>query len=121
MNARLALAIVLLLGACASENFAVRKAAKELNAGIIKYENGHYRDAEKSLRLALEEGLFLSDEIVARKYLAFIQCSTSRQAKCRDEFVRILELNPKFELTVAEAGHPAWGPVFRKVKASEIR
>jgi Tfp pilus assembly protein PilF len=116
-----ALSFVFLVTACASENWAVRQAAKDLNAGIAQYENGNYRAAEKTLRLALEEGLFKSDEIRARKYLAFINCATARESICRGEFERILKLDPKFELTVAEAGHPAWGPVFRRVKAAEVR
>ncbi|MBW8906009.1 MAG: TssQ family T6SS-associated lipoprotein [Betaproteobacteria bacterium] len=30
----------------------------------------------------------------------------------------MLALNPGFQLTPAEAGHPAWGPVFAAVKAA---
>ena len=30
----------------------------------------------------------------------------------------MLSLNPGFQLTPAEAGHPAWGPVFVSVKAA---
>jgi hypothetical protein len=28
-------------------------------------------------------------------------------------------VDPAFSLTAAEAGHPSWGPVFRKLKAAK--
>ena len=37
----------------------------------------------------------------------------------REEFQKILDIAPDFELTPAEAGHPTWGPVFRSVKAQQ--
>lgn len=120
MIARFALALILLAGCATDGSFAVRKAAKDLNAGVVEYENGNYRAAEKSLQLALGEGLFKGDEIRARKYLAFIHCGAAREAKCRNEFQRIIELDRSFELSAAEAGHPSWGPLFRRVKAQNL-
>jgi Tfp pilus assembly protein PilF len=120
MFARLSLVFALFFTAgCASKGpLAVGTAQKEMNLGIADYENGNYRDAEKSLQLAVNDGLFFkSDEIRARKYLAFIHCASARETKCRNEFKKILELDPGFELTIAEAGHPSWGPVFRRLKA----
>jgi hypothetical protein len=40
---------------------------------------------------------------------------------CYESFRRALALNPKFELTAAEAGHPVWGPVFRSAKAKSAK
>jgi hypothetical protein len=117
MIARLALVFIVLAGCASDGSFAVRKAAKELNAGIVEYESGNYREAEKSLQFAVDDGLFKSDEIRARKYLAFIHCGAARETRCRNEFERILQLDRTFELSVAEAGHPSWGPLFRRLKA----
>lgn len=89
----------------------------DLNAGIQEYEEGNYREAQARLQAALDAGLKnKADQVKAHKYLAFTYCVTAREAKCRDEFRRALDVDPAFELTVAEAGHPTWGPVFRSVK-----
>jgi tetratricopeptide (TPR) repeat protein len=88
-----------------------------LRAGISHYENGRYDESARSLRIALKRGLPKPDQVAAHKYLAFIQCAAGREAQCRDEFQRALRIDPNFELTAAEAGHPVWGPVFRSVKA----
>jgi len=95
-----------------------RKAEQELSTGIRSYEDGNYKNAARSLQTALDTGLtFKNDQIAAHKYLAFIHCAQEREKLCRDEFRTALELDPKFELSTAEAGHPVWGPVFRSVKA----
>lgn len=116
----------LLLNACSSsivrdaglDKLAPRKAEQQLSAGIRAYEDGNYKNAQAQLQGALDAGLMLnSDKVVAHKYLAFIHCAHGRTAQCRDEFRAALELDPRFELEASEAGHPAWGPVFRSVKA----
>jgi Tfp pilus assembly protein PilF len=95
-----------------------RKAEQELSTGIRNYEDGNYKNAARSLQTALDTGLtFKNDQIAAHKYLAFIHCAQEREKQCRDEFRTALELDPKFELSTAEAGHPVWGPVFRSVKS----
>ena len=93
------------------------KGSPELSAGIKSYDEGKYAEAQKSLQSALDEGLtFKSDQVTAHKYLAFIDCITGKERQCREEFKKVLEINPQFELEPAEAGHPQWGPVFRSVK-----
>ena len=57
-------------------------------------------------------------DVVIEGSQAFIHCAAGRQAQCREEFRRALEIDPQLELTPAEAGHPGWGPVFRSVKAA---
>ncbi len=100
------------------DKLAPRKAEQELSAGIRAYEDGNYKNALKHLQGALDEGLILdSDKVVAHKYLAFVHCAHGRTAQCRDEFREALGLDPKFELGPTEIGHPAWGPVFKSVKA----
>lgn len=118
-------AVMALLAGCASEpmrnigldKFSPRKAEQELSAGLRNYEDGNYKTASKSLQNALDAGLtFKSDQVTAHKYLAFIHCASDREKLCRDEFRKALELDPKFELTPAEEGHPVWGPAFRGVQ-----
>ncbi len=96
---------------------APRKAEQELNAGISNYDKGNYRTATRELRYSLKRGLtFRKDKVSAHKYLAFIYCVTDRMQLCGDEFKKALILDPHFELSPAEAGHPIWGPVYRRVK-----
>ena len=90
-----------------------------LEEGVENYEEGNYRVAKRRLRFALEEGLSRPDRVKAHKYLAFIACVSSQQLTCREEFAIALELDPKFELDAAEAGHPIWGPMFKSVKAKQ--
>ena len=53
----------------------------------------------QDLQMALDAGLTLKgDQLKAHKYLAFIHCASSREKRCREEFVKVLEINPKFEL-----------------------
>jgi Tfp pilus assembly protein PilF len=93
------------------------KAQQELQGGIASYENGNYKLASRQLQSALNLGLeSRSSQARAHKYLAFMHCVGGRQSQCRDEFRKALEADPAFDLSPAEAGHPTWGPVFRKLK-----
>jgi hypothetical protein len=94
------------------------KSEQELEKGIRSYEDGEYKTSAKQLQAALDLGLDAKrDQAKAHKYLAFINCVTGREKKCRSEFNRALDADPKFELEPAEAGHPIWGRVLRSVKA----
>lgn len=119
------LCAALLMTACSApivrdaglDKFAPRKAEQDLSLGIRSYEDGDYRNSARLLQSALSEELLLnSDKVAAHKYLAFIYCAQSREKLCRDEFRKALALDPKFELTPAEVGHPVWGPVFKSLK-----
>ena len=121
------LCVALMMTGCAApivrdaglDKFALRKAEQDLSSGIRAYEDGDYRNSAQFLQNALSEGLFLnSDKVAAHKYLAFIHCAQAREKSCRGEFRKALELDPGFELTPAESGHPSWGPVFKSVKQS---
>ena len=118
--------LVLFAAGCASQTaremgidkLAPRQAEKLLTTGIQQYEDGHYKASMNSLNDALDAGLaFHSDQVAARKYLAFIYCSSGQERACRDEFRRIFELEPRFALDPTEEGHPIWGPIYRNVKA----
>ena len=95
---------------------------QELVKGIKSYEDGDYRAAARQLEAALNFGLSAhTDQAKAHKYLAFINCASSRDRACRDEFSKALGADPKFDLEPAEAGHPIWGPVYRAVKAEAAK
>ena len=116
----------ILISGCASDTFrnigldkvAPRKAEQNLSTGIRLYEDSNYKTAAVHLQNALDEGLtFKNDQVAAHKYLGFIHCASGREKQCRDEFKKAVGLDPTFELTAAEAGHPIWGPIFRSVKS----
>lgn len=89
----------------------------DLTTGLRQYDEGNYGKAALSLQASLDAGLSnKSDQIKAHKYLAFIDCISNREGQCFDEFRKVLDIDPAFELSPAEAGHPTWGPVFRSAK-----
>lgn len=88
--------------------------------GVKSYEEGNYKEAQQALQGALNDGLEKKeDQVQAYKYLAFIHCGAKREKSCREAFTKALELNPDFELSSAEAGHPVWGKVFREIKEAK--
>lgn len=121
--ALIALIAVFALTGCSSQpvqavkNIFQSKGEPQLKTGIRLYEDGKYPQALTTLQDALNAGLSDADQVTANKYLAFISCVSNRERQCRAYFRRALELDPSFELTPAEAGHPMWGPVFKNVKA----
>ncbi|MBZ0105862.1 MAG: TssQ family T6SS-associated lipoprotein [Sulfuricella denitrificans] len=97
---------------------AVRKSEQSLNLGVRSYEDGNYKLAAGHFQNALaDDSLSASERVTAHKFLAFIYCVSGEKLACRGEFKKVLTLNPKFELSAGEAGHPLWGPVFREVQA----
>jgi Tfp pilus assembly protein PilF len=90
-----------------------------LARGMASYEDGNYGEAASQLRLSLEQKLSAPEQILARKHLAFSYCVTGKDRHCGEEFRKLIDLSPSFELDPAEAGHPIWGPVFRRVKAKK--
>ncbi len=96
------------------------RANSSLNEGLKQYEAGNYDAAMKAFLVALDSGLLTqSQQLNARKHMAFMHCLSSRESNCKEEFEKAFVVDPKFDLASAEAGHPIWGPVFRTVK-SEI-
>ena len=92
-----------------------RDAERALLDGMRAYEDGRYLQAESALRKALGVGLGSPrDRATAHKLLAFIHCSSERIALCESEFRRARAADPGFALGRAEAGHPLWGPVYRR-------
>jgi Tfp pilus assembly protein PilF len=110
-----------LLAACAAPPVAVtdlkdRPAENALLAGIRAYEEAQYPQAEKLLNEALQLGVAAAkDRANAQKYLGFIYCTSTREAQCEQAFRAARAADPQFALTKTEAGHPLWGPVYRRV------
>jgi Tfp pilus assembly protein PilF len=95
-----------------------RPAERALIDAIRLYDNGQYTAAELSLQGALSAGLNSPrDQATAHKLLAFITCSSQREAQCEAAFRAARAADPGFALSRAEAGHPMWGPVYRRVTA----
>lgn len=95
---------------------AARPAEKALLAGLRAYDDAQYAESESQLTNALQIGLASPrDRAAAHKHLAFIYCSSTRVAQCETAFQAARSADPGFELTRAEAGHPLWGPVYRKL------
>ena len=121
-----AMSLVALLGGCAQTpppapkgllDVAERPAEKALLAGIRAYDDALYPEAEKQFRQALTAGLASpKDRAGAHKHLAFIACTTNRLADCEAAFVAARQADPAFALSKSEAGHPTWGPVYKRVQ-----
>ncbi len=94
------------------------KAEQMLSDGLVKYDAGEFAPAEKFLEASLKEGLKdKADQVRAMKYVAFTLCLQGKYRECRGEFVKIYEVDPNFDLTPAEAGHPSWTKTFAAAKA----
>ena len=93
-----------------------RPAEKALLAGLKAYEDAQYDIAEKQFVQALVTGLASRrDRAEAHKRLAFIRCAAARIDECESEFRRARAADPAFALDRSEAGHPVWGPVYKKL------
>ena len=96
----------------------IDRALANLADGLKRYEAGNFEEAKTSFLLAVDSGLLTTPQLLnARKHMAFILVLQNREPSAREEFEKAFALDPKFELTPAETGHPAWGPVYRQVKA----
>ncbi len=89
------------------------KAEQMLVDGLVKYEAGEFAEAHKLLEAAFKEGLKdKKDQVRAMKHSAFCLCLQSKWRDCRAEFIKIYDVDPDFDLTPAEAGHPSWTKTF---------
>ncbi len=96
-----------------------RPAERALLAGLRAYDDAQYVDAERELTRALTTGLVSAkDRASAHKHLAFVYCASQRVAPCEAAFRAARAADVEFALTRAEAGHPLWGPVYKRVAAA---
>lgn len=92
-----------------------RVAEQALLAGLRAYDDGQYKVSEQKLDAALKAGLAVpKDRAAAYKTLAFIYCTSKRPKQCETAFREARTADPGFALSKAEAGHPTWGPVYRR-------
>ncbi len=95
-----------------------RPAERALYDAMRAYDDGRYGNAETALRQALAAGLRSTrDRATAHKLLAFITCTSQRLADCEASFRAARAADAQFSLDRSEAGHPLWGPVYRRVVA----
>jgi hypothetical protein len=86
--------------------------------GMVKYDAGDYPTAYKVLEGAVKEGLKeKADTVRAMKHMAFSLCLQEKFRDCRAAFMKIYEVDPAFDLSPAEAGHPQWMRTFASAKA----
>lgn len=89
----------------------------QVNNGIKNYEDGNYSASIAVLQSLVDnKDATKNEKLLGYKYLAFSYCLSSKEKMCRESFKKALDLDPNFNLLPAEAGHPAWGPVFNGVK-----
>lgn len=114
--------VIAALGGCANPTPSAgltdvieRPAERALLTGMRAYDDAQYPQAERALQTALHTGLNSPrDRASAYKLLAFIYCTSSRPADCEASFRAARQADPTFTLTRSEAGHPQWGPVYRR-------
>ena len=102
-----------------SEAQAGADTSKETNGlrdGIRMFNEGDFNGAIRRLSQRDVNNGPLATRLTALKYQAFSYCVTARPAPCRQAFDRALRLDPGFDLSPGEHGHPLWGPVFTKAK-----
>jgi Tfp pilus assembly protein PilF len=93
-----------------------RPAERALVEGIRAYDDGQYTQAEVALKRSIEAGLASGrDRATAHKLLAFIACTSERIPACEGAFRAARQADPSFALSRSEAGHPLWGPVYKRV------
>ena len=94
-----------------------RPAEHALLAGMKAYDDAQYDSADRLFREALALGLVSPrDRAEAHKRLAFIQCAAGRLGECEAEFKLARQADRTFALDKSEAGHPVWGPVYKKLQ-----
>ena len=101
---------------------ALPKAEQMLVDGLVKYDAGEFPEALKLFEASFQEGLKeKKDQVRALKHAAFCLCLLGKYPACRAEFIRIYDVDPDFDLTPAESGHPSWTKTFAGAKAQAKR
>lgn len=96
---------------------ALSKSEQLLADGMAKYDAGEFDSALKILQSALKEGLeSKADQLKAVKHSAFCLCLAEKWGQCRTEFMKLFDIDPTFDLTPAEAGHPSWTRTYAGAK-----
>jgi hypothetical protein len=94
-------------------------ALEQLQQVRDKYLAGKYGDVIRSVATSNELAAApASVRVEALKLQAFSYCVSNYRELCEDGFLRILQIDPSFELAPGEQGHPQWGPAFRSAKTA---
>jgi hypothetical protein len=99
-----------------AESLAAPREQTALHEGIHLYNEGDFNGAIRRLSAREISNGPVSTRVTALKYTAFSYCVTSRPAQCQHAFEKALRLDPSFDLSPGEHGHPLWGPVFAKAR-----
>ncbi len=90
-----------------------------LSQAIDVYTDGRYDEAIAALTpLSTAPELPVASQIKAYKFIAFSHCASGRQRQCRQTFESALQLDPNFQLSDVEKGHPVWGKEFLAARAA---
>lgn len=87
------------------------------NEAMVAYDAGDYAKAVQLFTDIQKQSIAAPERIKVHKQTAFGYCLLKKRALCSGEFMKILNLQPGFELSAAEVGHPSWGATFRKTQA----
>ncbi|CAE6806264.1 TssQ family T6SS-associated lipoprotein [Paraburkholderia haematera] len=106
-----------ILAGCSSISPQQRAATETVQNARSAYSNGDYARTIQLLSHASEiDRSDSATQIEAHKLMAFSYCVTGKLSACRAEFRKILDIDPHFELSAAERGHPIWGPAFEAAR-----
>lgn len=94
---------------------------RHVDLGVAHFEAGNYPEAEHMLLTPEVWQASQSQQLRALKFLAFTYCVSERPQLCRQSFERAFQLDPGFDLEVAEQGHPLWGQAYAEAKAAQGR
>ncbi|WP_193727800.1 TssQ family T6SS-associated lipoprotein [Paraburkholderia franconis] len=109
--------LVATLAGCSMFSPQQRAADETVQNARSAYAAGEYSRTIQLLSHASEiDRANRSTQIEAHKLMAFSYCVTNRVSACRAEFRKILDIDPDFELSAAERGHPIWGPAFEAAR-----
>lgn len=98
---------------------AVAASEKSFAEGMRAYEAANYNKAIPLFQKATDPATPFETRINAHKHIAFSYCLSKRKTLCRNEFGKLLQLQPGFVLSPAEAGHPSWAPSFQAEKKKQ--
>ena len=85
------------------------------------YDRGDFNGAVRQINIIINDGALDPSQMVrALKVLAFSQCSSNAVTSCRQSFERALRVDPNFELSAAERGHPIWGAQFTRARRTVL-
>ncbi|WP_180735456.1 TssQ family T6SS-associated lipoprotein [Paraburkholderia sp. PGU19] len=105
------------LAGCSTLSPQQRAASETVENARSAYASGEYSRTIQLLSHASEiDQASRPIQIEAHKLMAFSYCVTNRVSACRAEFKKILNIDPNFELSAAERGHPIWGPAFEAAR-----